>query len=271
MNPPRIRLCQLQCRDGDLPFNLGRVLRVMADSAGQVDLLVFPETCLQGFPTPGNIAALAVPVAGPEITGLRDAARRSGLAIVVGFAENDGGRFFNTAVLIDETGEIRLTYRKSHLYLSDRGVFEPGSSFPVCQWHGMRVGILICFDIEFPEAARMLARQGADLIVVADGNMDFSAGVHRQMIPVRALENQAFVVMANRVGQGDSYRFAGESHAADPFGHCIVLAGSQAEELLDLTLDPAAPARARSALPYLALARAAGLWPEQSLPIARGT
>lgn len=255
MKSPRIRLYQSTCRDGDLRLNTQRALQAIAESAGKTDLLVFPETFLQGFPVVGNIAELAIAISGTVISSLRQAACQAGISIVIGFAELDDERFFNTALLIDERGKICLKYRKSHLYLSDQGVFEPGDEFPVCEWHGICVGILICFDIEFPEVARMLALKGADLIVVPDGNMDFSASVHRQMIPVRALENQLHIVMANRVGQGDSYAFGGESQAADPFGVCLAMASSQDEEILDLVLDMEANRRARAAHNYLQLAR----------------
>jgi len=255
MKSPRIRLYQSTCRDGDLRFNTERALHAIDESAGKTDLLVFPETYLQGFPTVENIGELAIAISGAVIASLVHAVRQAGISIVIGFAEVDGGRFFNTALLIDESGNICLKFRKSHLYLSDQGVFEPGDEFPVCHWHGIRVGILICFDIEFPEAARTLALKGADLIVVPDGNMDFSASIHRQMIPVRALENQLHIVMANRVGQGDSYAFGGESQAADPFGVCLAIASSRDEEILDVVLDMEAKLRARAAHNYLQLAR----------------
>ena len=255
MKSPRIRLYQSTCRDGDLAFNTQRALHAIAESAGKTDLLVFPETYLQGFPTVENIGELAIAIYGAVISSLVHAVRQAGISIVIGFAEVDDGRFYNTALLIDEGGEICLRYRKSHLYLSDQGVFEPGHEFPVCEWHGIRVGILICFDIEFPEVARTLALKGADLILVPDGNMDFSASVHRQMIPVRALENQLHIVMVNRVGQGGSYAFGGESQAADPFGVCLAIASPDDDEVLDVVLDMGANDRARSALNYLQLAR----------------
>lgn len=254
MQSPRIRLYQANCRDGDLPFNTRRVLDAIGASGGHTDLLVFPETFLQGFPTAANIAQLAIAVQGAVIDSVRAAARASGVSVAIGFAEIDEGRFFNTAVLIDATGQILLRYRKTHLYQSDDGVFEPGQAYPICVWQGIQVGLLICFDIEFPEAARALARQGAELIVLPDGNMDFSAQVHRKMIPVRALENQLFVVMANRVGAGERYVFAGESQAADPFGDCLAIAGAKDEAVLDLVLDIGMVNRARADLDYLKLA-----------------
>ena len=150
-------------------------------------------------------------------------------------------------MLVDTDGEVRLHYRKTCLYDSDRGVFEPGAAFPVCEWRGIQLGLLICFDIEFPAPARQLARQGADLILLLDGMMHPYGYVHRNAIPVRAMDNQCYIAMANRVGPGDQYRFSGESHVADPFGKTIALAGAENETVVDITLDIAQTAHARAA------------------------
>jgi (R)-amidase len=247
MSALRLRLIQPALADGDIPGNLAKALRAIAASAGQADLVVFPETHICGFPTPQNIAQLAERVDGPSILAIRTAAQRAGVSVAIGFAENDEGRYFNAAVLIDANGEVRLHYRKNYLYDSDHGVFEPGSTFPVCEWRDIRIGLLICFDIEFPGPVRQLARQGADLIVLLDGMMHPYGYMHRNAIPVRAMDNQCYIAMANRVGPGDQYRFSGESHVADPFGKTITLADTSNETAIDVTLDIAQAEHARAA------------------------
>ncbi|SAL72327.1 nitrilase/cyanide hydratase and apolipoprotein N-acyltransferase [Caballeronia choica] len=254
MTAPRIRLIQSTLVDGDIGRNLDCALQTIAAARGETDLVVFSETYVSGFPTPANVARLAEPLDGPSISAVRAAAKEAGVSVVIGFAENDGGRFYNTAVLIDESGAVLLKYRKTHLYESDEGVFERGDAFPVCDWHGVRVGLLICFDLEFPETARMLARNGAELIVIADGMMNPYGHVHRRMIPVRAMENQVAVVMANRVGEGERYTFCGQSQAVDPDGERIAIADAAREDVLDVTLDLEAVARAREAFRYVDLA-----------------
>ncbi len=243
MTAPRIRLIQSTLVDGDIGRNLDRALQTIAAARGEADLVVFSETYVSGFPTPENVARLAEPLDGPSISAVRAAAKEAGVSVAIGFAENDGGRFYNTAVLIDESGAVLLKYRKTHLYESDEGVFERGDAFPVCDWHGVRVGLLICFDLEFPETARMLARNGAELIVIADGMMNPYGHVHRRMIPVRAMENQVAVVMANRVGEGERYTFCGQSQAVDADGERIAIADAAREDVLDVTLDLCRPSR----------------------------
>jgi (R)-amidase len=94
---------------------------------------------------------------------------------------------------------------------------------------------------------RQLARQGADLIVLLDGMMHPYGYMHRNAIPVRAMDNQCYIAMANRVGPGDQYRFSGESHVADPFGKTITLADTSNETAIDVTLDIAQAEHARAA------------------------
>ena len=124
MTEHRIRIIQPRLRDGDIAGNLAMTLKTIRASAGQADLLVFPETCISGFPRPDNVAQLAEPLDGPSATALREAARQAGVAVAIGLAEADQGRRFNAGLLIDADGQVLLHYRKTMLYDSDQGVFE---------------------------------------------------------------------------------------------------------------------------------------------------
>ncbi|CAM2144072.1 (R)-stereoselective amidase [Pararobbsia alpina] len=224
----QIELAQLALIDGDVATNTERVLDAIsrANVAGGTQMIVFPETTLTGFPTRDNVAALAEPLDGPSVTRVRNAARAKGVAVVLGLAEREGGRFYNTTVLIDAQGDILLNYRKTHLWASDVGVFTPGDRYATCVWNGLTVGMLICYDIEFPETARALAQIGADLLLVTNGNMDPFGAVHRRAIVARAMENQVFAVLVNRCGTGDdNLVFAGESAVIDPSGDVLAETG----------------------------------------------
>ena len=239
--------------DGDLERNLHKVLEAIgrADVAGGTQLIVFPEATLSGFPTRDNIAAIAQPLDGQALSIGREAARRTGVAIAVGLAERDGAKFYNTTVLIDAAGDIALRYRKTHLWSSDEGVFTPGDRFEVCNWNGLTVGLLICFDIEFPETARALARLGAQLLIVTKGNMDPYGPVHQRAIAARAMENQMFALMTNRCGRGDlQLNFPGQSGLVDPSGEFLVVAGA-AETPLALQLDSSRLESSRRYYQYL--------------------
>jgi len=232
-------LAQLALVDGDLEHNTRKVVETIgrADVAGGTKLVVFPEATLSGFPTRENVADVAQSLDGPALATVRDAARRAGVSVAVGLAEREGARFYNTTVLIDQSGEIALRYRKTHLWASDVGVFTPGDRFETCVWNGLTVGLLICYDIEFPETARAVAALDADLLIVTNGNMDPFGPVHRRAITARAMENQMFALMVNRCGTGDdNLTFPGESALVDPFGEIVAAAGAQ-ETLLSVDID----------------------------------
>jgi len=240
----KVELVQLAGRDGDTAHNLARTLQAIANSAPDSQLLVFPETHLTGFPTADNVAELAEPLDGPSIRAVQQAVSERGVAVVLGIAEADAGQFYNTTLLITPQG-IALRYRKTHLWASDRGVFSPGDRYATCEWQGLRIGLLICYDIEFPESARALAQLGAELLVVNNGNMDPYGPVHRTAIMARAMENQSYAVMVNRVGEGDGgLTFAGGSAVVDPFGTLLCEAGrDECRQILELDVDRLQAAR----------------------------
>ena len=233
-----IELVQLQGRDGDTAYNLARTLEAIATCAADTDLLVFPETQLMGFANAQQLAEVAEPLDGPSLRAVQRAARQRNVSVLVGLAESDGGAFYNTSVLVSPEG-VALSYRKTHLWPDERGLFLPGDRFATALWKGIRVGILICYDIELPEAARALGQLGAELILVTNGNMDPYGPVHRTAIMARAQENQAFAVMVNRVGEGnDGLVFAGGSAAIDPFGRVMFEAGrEECRHIVTLDLD----------------------------------
>ncbi|MBN3753487.1 carbon-nitrogen hydrolase family protein [Paraburkholderia sp. Tr-20389] len=224
----QVELAQLALLDSDVAHNTRKVIEAIerVDTAGGTKLIVFPETTLSGFPTRDNVADIAQTLDGAALSAVRDAARQKGVAVAVGLAERDGNRFYNTTVLVDERGEIALRYRKTHLWASDVGVFTPGDRFETCMWNGLTVGLLICYDIEFPESARAVAALDADLLIVTNGNMDPFGPVHRRAIQARAMENQMFALMVNRCGSGDdNLTFPGLSALVDPFGETVLELG----------------------------------------------
>ena len=223
----KVELAQLAGRDNGTVYNLERALAAIAACSADTQLVVFPETHLMGFPTAETVAEVAEPLDGPTVSAVQAAARERNIAVVIGMAENDNGRFYNTTLLITPEG-IALKYRKTHLWASDRGVFEAGDRYATCLWNGVRVGLLICYDIEFPETARALAQLGAELLIVTNGNMDPYGPTHRTAIMARAQENQAYALMVNRVEAGDDgLMFAGGSALVDPLGTLLFEAGRE--------------------------------------------
>ncbi|MBV4485301.1 carbon-nitrogen hydrolase family protein [Pseudomonas sp. SWRI153] len=246
----KVEFAQLAGRDNDTAYNLERALAAIAACTADTQLIVFPETHLMGFPNAGTVAQIAEPLDGPTVNAVLAASRKHNIAVVIGMAENDNGHFYNTTLLITPEG-IALKYRKTHLWASDRGVFEAGDRYATCEWNGVRVGLLICYDIEFPETARALAQLDAQLLIVTNGNMDPYGPTHRTAIMARAQENQVFALMVNRVEAGDDgLVFAGGSALVDPLGSLLFEAGRE-EGQFSVELDLQQLAQARKDYRYL--------------------
>lgn len=253
----QLELAQIPLVDGAVAPNLARVLDATARRREGSDLIVFPEATLTGFPTRENVRDVAETLDGPSLSKVRDAARAASVGVAVGLAEREGDRFYNTTVLIDERGDIVLRYRKTHLWATDVGVFTPGDRFEVCEFKGMTVGLLICYDIEFPETARAVASLGAEMLVVTNGNMDPFGPVHRRAIVARAMENQMFAALVNRTGDGDdNLTFPGETALVSPFGDVLCEIKDE-DAVLHAKVDRALLAQSREHYSYLHDARVA--------------
>jgi (R)-amidase len=124
----KVELAQLAGRDNDTAYNLERTLAAIAGCAADTQLILFPEGHLMGFPSAESVAEVAEALDGPSVRAVIAAARQRNIAVAIGMAENDNGRFYNTTLLITPEG-IALKYRKTHLWASDRGVYEAGDRY----------------------------------------------------------------------------------------------------------------------------------------------
>ncbi|WP_249679452.1 carbon-nitrogen hydrolase family protein [Pseudomonas abieticivorans] len=242
-----------------LPLDVGGNLQRMAHAAHQaasqgVDLLVFPEMFLSGYNIGHEAASrLAEPADGESARYVAQLARANDLAIIYGYPERgpEGG-LYNAAQIIDARGQRLANYRKTHLFGElDHAMFSPGqAASPVVELGGWRIGLLICYDLEFPESARQLALAGADLIVVPTANMTPYEFVAQITMRSRAYENQCYVAYANYAGAEGDIHYCGLSSVAGPQGSWASQTAT-AQGLLLATLDPVALATSRRATPYL--------------------
>ncbi len=214
------------------------------------DLLVLPEMYLSGYNI-GPEAARKQAITAEELAPAREAAKSLRIALVFGYPELVDGKVANAAVLIGPDGEILLNYRKSHLFGElDRGMFQrPGTEFPVAELNGAKIGVLICYDVEFPEPARRLALAGADIILIPTAVMEPYDQVARHVIPARAYENQVYVAYANHSGTENGLGYIGLSSICGPDGTALAMAGTD-ETMLFADTDPAHQAAVRAADPF---------------------
>lgn len=206
-----------------------------------VDLAIFPEAFLTGYciPTYSQATSVAINRDHGAIDRVYDAAYQLKMTVVMGFAEEDvTGFLYNTAVLLDPKQDPRF-YRKTHLpYLGYDKYTEPGEELEVFDTRLGKIGILICFDLRPPEAARTLALKGADIIVLPT-NWPVGAEVSAEHMAIaRAAENRVFMATCNRVGTENGTSFIGKSKIVHCSGKVLAEAGAEAETLVadvDLT------------------------------------
>jgi deaminated glutathione amidase len=224
----RIALCQLPV-SSDPRVNLRRVREALHEAtADGADLAVFPEATLTRFGS--HIRTAAEPLDGPFCSGLAEAAKETGVALVAGvFEPAPDGRVYNTAVVIDGDGTLVTAYRKLHLFDAfaqrESDLVAPGSSVAVASLGGVSVGVEICYDIRFPELTRALAVSGASLVTVSAA---WQAGLFKEehwvtLLRARAIENTVWIAAVGQVPDPDEKPTSaptgvGRSMLIDPLG-----------------------------------------------------
>lgn len=225
---------------GEVEANLKRI--AMALEGVKADLIVLPELGNSGylFLDQREVAAVAESIPGPTTHFLQSLARRHNCHLVLGMPERASDAIYNSAVLVGPKGVLG-TYRKVHLFDEEKNLFEPGDlGFPLFEVQGIPVGILICFDHMFPEAARTLALQGAQVICHPSSLVLPAYG--QLTTRVRSIENRVFWVLANRYGTEDrgskKLMYTGCSQITAPDGTILAEASAEEETLRVVEIDP---------------------------------
>jgi len=209
--------------------SMARWLRLAADRGA--DLTVFPECALSGYmmDSRAQVEAAAVKATAERLAPLVETASDTGSFGVLGLLERDGDKVYNSAVLIGPDGIVG-SYRKQHLPRLGADAFvDPGDGKAprVYDINGLRVGIMICFDLRFPESARELALGGADVIAMPT-NWPLTAGfLADHMTRVRAVENLVYVAVSDRCDRESDTDFLGRSQIVAPSGEVLIDAGTE--------------------------------------------
>jgi 5-aminopentanamidase len=201
---------------------------VSAARQAGAELVVFPELFLPGYNQPDLIRALAQPRDRAWERAVADIAVTHRCAIVFGWAEQDSDECFNTASVIDDAGQVIARHRKLQLFGAvEPTIFQPGDHYTAFTLGGLRIGVLICYDIEFAHHVRNMADQGVNLIVVPTANPDLYDNVPMVLVPARALENGIAIAYANYCGAEGDLTYSGLSTVVGPGGHVLASAGRE--------------------------------------------
>jgi predicted amidohydrolase len=243
-------LVQQAPEPNDLAANVEAVLSTLA-AADDVELIVFPELFLCGYDL-STVGGLAIDLDGPPLGRIRAAAAERDVNVVLGLAERRTGRPANTAVAIDTRGEIAGLYRKTHLFGDEAAAFSAGDGLEPIPLAGRNFGVMICFDVEFPEVARALAARGANTLLTIAANMAPFGPDHEIASRARALENGLPHLYVNRVGDEGDLKFVGLSRSVSPWGRTLAEAGEQS---CTLAVEVGEPGAADQRLDYAAQLR----------------
>jgi 5-aminopentanamidase len=246
-----IAALQMQPAPADPARNLATIENAAAAAARfGAALLVAPEMSTTGYAIWEDIPRLAEGRDGPIVTRLSTIAQTHKLAVAAGFPERDGANIYNAAALATPDGGLYV-YRKCHLFgAHEKAAFAAAAELsPIVAIGGIRVGLLICYDVEFPEWVRTLALAGAELLIVPTALPRLAAAnrVSLSMVPTRAFENHVFIAYADLCGGERGTDYQGGSVIAGPDGEILARAGAgpsllitgiEPERSRDAGLDP---------------------------------
>jgi N-carbamoylputrescine amidase len=267
----RVGLVQMRCVPDDPAANLARAIAGIEDAAARGATLICTQEL---FRTPYFCQAeeqtrfdLAEAIPGPTTEALAKVAAARGVTIVGSLFERRAeGLYHNTSVVLDADGSLAGLYRKMHIpddpLYYEKFYFTPGDTgFKSFDTRACRVGTLVCWDQWFPEAARLTAMAGAQVLVYPTAigwetnvRPEWEAAEHDAWETAQrahAIANGVFVVAVNRVGSEERLTFWGQSFVADPFGRVIARASSSEEETLVVDLDLSLIEEVRRGWPFL--------------------
>lgn len=237
---------------GGIQENIAHIRSLALEAARNgAAILVLPELSLCGCPPASDARAWAVRADGPEMSAVADCARENAIALCLGFAElAPDGVLHNSAAYVDRSGTLRTVYRKVHLWVTEKEWARPGTGFAAMTDVGIRLGMWICYDTRFPEAARSLARAGARLGLV--GSAWFGPPDEWELaVRARALDNGIYVAGAAVLGSFGASPFRGASLIADPHGRVLARAREGTEDVIFGEYDDAVVESFHARIPLL--------------------
>ncbi len=237
-----LAVVQMLPRLGDLDANLKMMLEKMEEAAKKgANLVLFSELALTGYNAEllgDKIVDLAISADDKPIQRLAEASRDLQVYMAAGFMERRQvpGVVYNSIVLCDPRSDKVNTYAKVHLFSAENLFFRPGTKYKVWETEFGVIGPMICMDIGFPEAGRLLCLQGAELLIAPSCWIDLDADIWPVHLQARALDNLVFTVGINRIGSEGHLNFIGESMLVSPRGQILAKLGAE-EDILYAEID----------------------------------
>jgi len=240
----KVALAQISCKVGDKAHNIHKMARYIAKARKEnVELIIFPELSLTGYTMRDMAYELAESIPGPSTKKMEKLARQNNIYVIYGMVEKTlgtGAVLHNTAVFTSPRGTIgryRKTYLPTHSIFEEKRYFRQGHEIPVYSTDIGKIGIVICYDIFFPETARLLRLKGAELIACISASPAIRRNYFETLTIARALENTVYLAYVNLAGIEDGLQFWGGSRLTTPNGKIAVQAKYDDEDLACALID----------------------------------
>jgi len=246
----RVAVAQPEVMQGDVKANLDKAKIMIKEAAeNKADIICFPELYYQGYHLEAEeLQLLAETQDGEMVQALSKLARENKIYVIVGYAEavEIPGRMYNSAIFISDQGEVIGNMRKVNAWGQEKLKFREGNDFPVYDTPIGKIGLMICYDVEMPEPARILALKGAELVFVPVVWSNPAEDRWHIFVPANALFNVYFMAGSNTCG----HETCGSSMIVHPSGRILAEAG-KSEEIIYSDIDLEDVVKERARLPYL--------------------
>jgi len=250
-------LIQMDCRLNDLEYNKNKAVRMITDAAAKgANMVCLPELFSSGY-NPNAVGwkwhYFAEDGQGRTVQELSRLAQQLKISIIAPMAEKRElpGVIYNSAFFIYEDGQVLGSYAKTHLWYTEKNYFRQGDSLRIFETSFGKIGLLICYDILFPELIRQLTLAGAELIFLPSAWRAVEDFIWNTILPARALENTVFLAAVNRIGTDEEIDFFGESCVLDPQGKFLEQGKRNEEDIIIKTINLDELSRFRYDFPYL--------------------
>ena len=240
----KLTLAQISGKRGDKRSNLKNLEKTVAKAAKLgAEIVIFPELSVTGYTVRDQLYELAEPVPGPSTQVMANVAKKTRTHIIFGLpelSEKTQATLYNASVLVGPKGFIgkyRKMYLPTHSVFEEKRYFRPGYEAATFTTELGKIGLIICYDLFFPEVTRLARLQGAQLIVCISASPAVRRAFFETLTVARAIENTAFLAYVNLVGIEDGLQFWGGSRLVGPQGKIIAKAEYDKEDLIIADVD----------------------------------
>lgn len=240
----KVALAQTSSKPEDKRENLKKIEKNVAQAKKQAaDLVIFPELSLTGYVVRDQIYELAETIPGPSTKIIENIAKKTKTHIIFGMpelSEKTQATVFNAAVLVGPEGFIgkyRKMYLPTHSVFEEKRYFRPGYQAAVFETKLGKIGLIVCYDIFFPEVSRLARLKGAQFLVCISASPSVRRTFFEILTVARAIENTAFLAYVNLVGIEDGLQFWGGSRLVGPNGKVLAQAKYDEEDLVICDVD----------------------------------